>query len=112
MGEKEDVQDFVQVTCFHCGVEFGLSKGHNRMLRKSLANFYCPNGHPLMYPKASSELEELRAKVEVLEVQAEKDKATIEELTRELEIWRPTSAEPKSTPVATKTGQVREKESA
>ena len=57
MGEKEDVRDFVQVTCFDCGVEFGLSNGHNRMLRRSLANFYCPNGHALKFPKASSELE-------------------------------------------------------
>jgi hypothetical protein len=89
--------DLTTQTCFHCGVEFGLSEGHERMLRRSNANFYCPNGHPLMFSKKTSEVDELRAEVKTLKEQAAKDKATIEELAREVEVWRPASAEPPKT---------------
>lgn len=89
--------EIVKESCVTCGVEFGLSSDHKDCLKKTGKTYSCPNGHRQHYNKPVLELEALRTKVETLEVQAEKDKATIEELTRELEIWRPTSAEPKKT---------------
>lgn len=89
--------DLYKVTCVSCGVEFGLSDGHHAVLKAKNTTYYCPNGHGQFFTKHTSELEELRAEVKTLKEQAAKDKATIEELTREVEIWRPASAEPPKT---------------
>ena len=87
----------VKESCVICAVEFGLSSDHKNDLKQTGRSYSCPNGHRQHYNKPVPELEALRTKVKTLEKQAEKDKATIEELTREVEIWRPASAEPKKT---------------
>jgi hypothetical protein len=42
-------QVFEIVTCYKCGVSFGLAEGHRRTLLRDHTDFYCPNGHRQSY---------------------------------------------------------------
>jgi len=33
------------ISCYSCGIVFGIESGHNNRLRENHENFYCPNGH-------------------------------------------------------------------
>lgn len=45
-----------QVTCYKCGLLFGLEANHQERLRKSHDGFYCPNGH-IQYYNGESDVE-------------------------------------------------------
>lgn len=54
--------DFVEQTCPHkgCGTSFKITSGFDRIRRKDHRNFYCPNGHILMYPQ-QTEIEKYKS---------------------------------------------------
>lgn len=101
-------EEFNEVTCCSCGIMFGFPKRVEEQWRRTGKTFHCPNGHPLVWSvdkdKETPEQKELKSlRVEVKELKAKlatalEDVATqkkkAEELSSELEIWRPTSAEP------------------
>jgi hypothetical protein len=51
------------ITCYKCGLTFGLIEDHIYMLRRSGNNFYCPNGHP----QAFVETEEARLEKQLIQ---------------------------------------------
>lgn len=91
--EKNDIN------CPSCGIAFGFNKNVERIWRESHKSFFCPNGHAQSWAEASpSEKEhqarkekvtELEKKLAVAETELEAAKKKIEELTIELEIWKP-----------------------
>jgi len=96
-------EEFCAVNCNECGITFKFSTKIEEMWRKSSKTFFCPNGHSLHWPKQTEtaeqkELKKLRAEVSSLTdklTAAEKNvtdqKKKIDELTAELEIWRPST---------------------
>lgn len=99
------MSDLNEVTCNDCGIKFGFGSKIEELWRKSGKTFYCPNGHSLCWTvgKETAEQKEnktLKAEVSALKAKlnaALEDAATqkkrVEELTAELEIWRPSSAD-------------------
>ena len=108
--------EYNEVHCCNCGIVFKFSKKIEEMWRKDEKTFYCPNGHSLVWnkPKESTEQKELKQlKDKVKDLQSKLDEALtltetqkkkIEELTTELEIWRPSTAETKDGSEQTGTG--------
>lgn len=100
-------EELCEVDCCSCGISFKFSKKIEEMWRKSEKTFYCPNGHTLVWtkPKESAEekelktlrveVKELKEKLVAAEKQTEIQKKRVEELTTELEIWRPTTDDKK-----------------
>lgn len=100
-------EDLCEVDCCTCGINFKFSKKIEEMWRKSEKTFHCPNGHPLQWTKSKEtdeqkELKKLRVEVKELNdkllaanKQAEEQKKKVDELTTELEIWRPTTNDDK-----------------
>lgn len=100
-------EDFCEVDCCNCGIQFKFSKKIEEMWRKDEKTFYCPNGHSLVWkkPKESEEqkeLKKLRAEVKELkeklaasEKNAEAEKKRADDLANELEIWRPSTTDDK-----------------
>lgn len=98
-------EDFCEVDCPACGIKFKFTKKIEEMWRESGKTFYCPNGHTLNWskPKESpeqkelkqlrSEVKELKEKLATSEKQTEDHKRRVDELTAELEIWRPSTTE-------------------
>lgn len=58
---RAEVQ-LVAVTCYKCGVLFGLGAHYRQKRQEDCASFYCPNGHGQVY--AESEADRLRKEVE------------------------------------------------
>lgn len=99
-------EEFCDVDCPSCGIKFKFSKTIEEMWRNTEKQFFCPNGHPLHWDKPKEtadqkelkklkvEVNELRTKLVAAEKQAEAQKKRADDLQTELEIWRPTSAEP------------------
>lgn len=93
--------------CAECGIAFGFAKGVEDLWRTSKKNFFCPNGHSLSFKDGPKESEKDSLKKEIkrlkerenellgeLAVSADllaKEKKKVEELTLELEIWKPSS---------------------
>lgn len=81
--------------CCACGVPFGLDKDVEKAWRESKHNFFCPNGHALMFKdpsvqeKLDKEIAELKEKVSQLEAKLESEKKRADELQAELDIWKP-----------------------
>src|SRR5271156_3162769 len=101
MSEEED-KKVQHVTCNSCGIEFSFGTKVSDMWRKSQKTFYCPNGHGLQWSGESAEQKEMSSlKKQVAELTeklatavtevAEQTKK-MEELSSELEIWKPASA--------------------
>lgn len=102
---SDDHKDFNLVTCCNCGVPFAFSTKLEELWRRDEKTFYCPNGHPQVWKKPEvseeqKELKKLREEVKSLKTKldealtlTETQKKKIEELTTELEIWRPSSAD-------------------
>jgi len=96
-------EEFNSVTCNSCGLEFKFPKKVEELWRNSEKTFYCPNGHGLVWnkPKESPEQKELvklRAEVKSLKdkldeaiTKAAEYRVKVQELTSELEIWRPST---------------------
>lgn len=55
-----------EVTCYKCGVLFGLEQSHKKQLKESHDSFYCPNGHSQGY-YGETEADKLRRKLESTE---------------------------------------------
>jgi predicted RNase H-like nuclease (RuvC/YqgF family) len=89
--------------CYDCGILMGIDADVVTSWKKSHKNFSCPNGHIQHWPDQTDqekELVALRAQVKDLKTHldealtlTETQKKRIEELTAELEIWRPTTSE-------------------
>lgn len=89
--------------CLYCGVPFGLDKDVEETWRKTNKDFYCPNGHQMVFSDSSAhekELHQLRDSVGKLNGQltdAQTNAATLkkraEELQAELELWKPRTKE-------------------
>lgn len=98
-------EEYNSITCNTCGIEFKFLKKVEELWRKSEKVFFCPNGHNLVWskPKESeeekelkklrAEVNELRTKLVAAEKKAEDQKKRADELSSELEIWRPTTTE-------------------
>lgn len=94
-----------EVTCAECGIEFSFSTKIEKLWRKSGKTFYCPSGHTLHWAvevetpekkeleKLRVEVKDLKSKLEVAMKDAESQKKKSDELTLELEIWKPASKE-------------------
>jgi hypothetical protein len=90
-------------TCCDCGITFSFSKQIENIWRNSHKQFYCPNGHSLVFPGETvqeKELKELRQEVTKLKEQLQialddgaKLSKMANELMSELEIWKPQSVE-------------------
>lgn len=97
----EELEKLNNVSCCECGIVFGFSPKIEKMWRESGKNFVCPNGHSLHWSKPTEtpeqkELKELRVEVKKLKekldaaiAQTAEYKLKNEELTSELEIWKP-----------------------
>lgn len=98
-------EEFNEVNCCNCGITFKFSKKIEEMWRKDEKTFYCPNGHSLVWnkpketeeqkelKKLKAEVKELKEKLVAAEKQVEDQKQRVNELTTELEIWRPSTTE-------------------
>lgn len=96
-------EEYCEVNCCDCGITFKFTKQIEKMWRESGKTFYCPNGHSLHWDKPKEtedqkELKKLRTEVASLkdkltaaEKTATDQKKKIDELTAELEIWRPST---------------------
>lgn len=85
--------DFVTKRCVSCGLEFGIPEPYYADRRRGGETWYCPNGHGMVSkpePKVDPE-----KRIKELEEELEAAEAKIEELSRELDVWRPSSAAPK-----------------
>ena len=51
------MRNFIEIECINCGILFGMSETFNLNLRKSKANFHCPNGHGMSYIKSTEEFQ-------------------------------------------------------
>lgn len=99
--------NFCEVDCCECGIKFKFTKKIEEMWRKSGKSFFCPNGHSLAWNKEKEtpeqkELKTLREKVKELQGKldaalkdAAEQKKRADDLTVELEIWRPSTTETK-----------------
>ncbi len=95
--------DVCNLTCVECGIEFSFSKKVEDQWRRTHKLFYCPNGHGQQWTGETpdqKELKELRIKVKGLEdklvtiaLRATESNKRVEELTAELELWRPSTKE-------------------
>jgi hypothetical protein len=99
MGQENKMEN---VDCNTCGISFSFSEKVAEMWKRSHKTFYCPNGHSLHWPGETPEQKELKSLKEEVASLSEKlmnalndadEKAKkIEELTSELEIWKPASS--------------------
>jgi RNase P subunit RPR2 len=48
-----EVVTMLTVTCYSCGVPFGMPDNLNRRFRDTQENFYCPNGHGQRYSEST-----------------------------------------------------------
>jgi len=48
-------QTLVAEECVNCGVAFGITERYRRIVKKSHATFYCPNGHGQSWPQQTVE---------------------------------------------------------
>ena len=97
--------EYNEVDCPSCGIKFKFSKKIEEMWRDTGKSFYCPNGHTLHWSKPKEtpeerelkklklEVGELKEKLMAAEKQTEDQKKRVDELTTELEIWRPSTTE-------------------
>lgn len=46
---------FDEITCYKCGVIFGVPSGHRARLMESKDSFWCPNGHSQCYTESTSD---------------------------------------------------------
>lgn len=105
MSEKEELEVLNNVSCCECGIVFGFSPKIEKMWRESGKSFVCPNGHSLHWSKPTetpeqkelkglrTEVKKLTEKLEAAEQRAAEYKVKVEELTAELEIWKPSTKE-------------------
>lgn len=92
-------EDFNSLTCANCGLQFGFSKEVEKIWRDSHKQFFCPNGHGLSYAgptakdeeltKLRTEVKELKEKLTTASTEAAALNKKVEELSMELEIWKP-----------------------
>lgn len=68
---------FEHVSCYKCGVVFGIESSHNAVLRETHRDFYCPNGH------AQHWLAETDAERLAKELRAQRDQTAREKHWRE-----------------------------
>ena len=95
----DDDNNLLRYHCPVCGVAYGLDKAVDKLWRAGHKTFMCPNGHSLSYKDQSesekelvslrSKVKELESKLQVAQKEAGDYKKKVEELTEELEIWRP-----------------------
>jgi hypothetical protein len=86
----------IEQVCPNCGIHFGHPADVEAHWKSSSKLFYCPNGHGVVYPKTTSEVELLRKEVAELKAKLasslereETQKKKIEELQNEIDIWHP-----------------------
>lgn len=63
------------MTCPRCGVIFGLADHYERLRREDEAEFHCPNGCSLEYPRAISDAERQNIRLRAALDQAEASEA-------------------------------------
>lgn len=77
MSIKTDIQTretLVAERCASCGIYFGFPESFEAVKRRTGATFYCPNGHPQVYPdKAMLETQLAELKKQVTRQIAERD---------------------------------------
>lgn len=86
--------EFVAITCYKCGLIFGIESSRNETLTKSHESFWCPNGHSQAYlgktaeQKRIEELEretrELKSSRDFWNDQAKSANATVEHQNRRI----------------------------
>lgn len=62
--------DLVATSCSNCGIEFAVPRGWDEERRKKPLNFFCPNGHSLVYRGETPE----QKRIAELERQVAKEK--------------------------------------
>ena len=99
--------DLNEVTCNECGIKFGFGPKIEELWRKSGKTFYCPNGHSLCWTLGKetpeqkenvtlkAQVKDLKAKLESTQQELTAQKKRADELSAELDIWRPSTAEDK-----------------
>jgi hypothetical protein len=100
---EEKTEPMCNLTCNSCGIDFAFTKKVEKLWRDSHKTFYCPNGHPLCWSGETEEQKELKKlkkqvteltdKLASLALKAAESDKKVEELTTELELWRPSSKE-------------------
>lgn len=94
-------QAMEEIHCPSCGIFFSIEKKVANLWRESHKSFFCPNQHSMSWQAETAdqkELKSLRVEVKELRAKVESYKANeaallkkVEELTNEIEIWKPTS---------------------
>ena len=81
---------WITETCCNCHVQFQITAVHQRQLKKSHKEFYCPSGHSQYYPgetqaeKLEKELEYKQNHIMRMHGQNEEQLKTIADLKKEL----------------------------
>jgi DNA repair exonuclease SbcCD ATPase subunit len=77
------------VTCIHCGTPFGIERDRHRELRRSGKDFWCPNGHVMVYRVGETQEDKLKKQLaleaknrERLETQLKNARAETEAVER------------------------------
>lgn len=55
MGTYTEELVFTVVTCYKCGIPFGILSSRNKELHRTGVEFWCPNGHPQIYGDSTEE---------------------------------------------------------
>jgi hypothetical protein len=91
MTETMDIVTIEEINCVACGIRFGMPKSLLEQRRRDHRGFYCPNGHPLEFPKpkptrdeelalAQSALHKARAELKLTKDDLVAAEATIDQL--------------------------------
>ena len=68
---------FVQEDCCVCGVIFGMPKQFYEQRRRSGNEFYCPNGHRLVYTE--TEVDKLKKELERTKEKLSRERVALEQ---------------------------------
>jgi len=80
----------IEVSCYDCGIHFGLDEDIIDRWTKSEKHFHCPNGHPNKFTnKSADKLQLLEKENKELKEKLEAASKELEALHLELEIWKP-----------------------
>lgn len=87
-------EEFNEINCPSCGIYFGFTKKVEKLWRESHKNFFCPNGHTMSWRPSDKDdlnkkINDLENKLILTKKELEAANKKIEELTIELEIWKP-----------------------
>ena len=93
--DMSNVENLTGIHCSECSIYFGITDiTYDSCKKNSKRIYHCPNGHKQHFPdKNTDELSQLRIEVKELKEKLDIADKKIEELTLELEIWKPANKE-------------------